>query len=161
MTLIQWPRGFTLVETLIATTLLVTVLAGLAELFAVSVRLTRQSGQSAAALRAAQSKLESLRALAFAYDDTGASVTDARLAPSPADSLLADAAGYVDWVDASGVIRAGADGAVFARRWRIATLTTDQPDAIGIDVCVYTIPAVGRGPGQAEACLATARVRQP
>ena len=161
MTLIPSHRGFTLIETLIATTLLVTALAGLAELFALSVRSARESGQSAAALRAAQAKLESLRALRFGYDDFGASVTDARLAASPLASLSSDTDRYVDWVAPSGSVLPNADGAAFVRRWRIMPVALDEPEAIAIDVCVYTLPAAGRAPQQADACLATIRVRQP
>lgn len=161
MTDTRSPRGFTLIETLIATTLLVTVLAGLAELMATSMRLTRASGQSGAALRAAQAKLESLCALRFGYDDLGVSVTDSRLAPSSSTSLTIDTERYVDWLDASGAVRASADGAEFVRRWRITSIAADDPETIAVDVCVYAQPAEGRVPRQADACLATVRVRQP
>ena len=153
--------GFTLIETLIATTLLVTALAGLAELFALSVRSAHESGRSAAALRAAQAKLESLRALRFGYDELGARITDARLDPSPVTSLATDTDRYVDWVDGFGGVLPGVDGAELVRRWRIARIAADEPEAIAIDVCVFTVPAVGRGPLDADACLATIRVRQP
>jgi prepilin-type N-terminal cleavage/methylation domain-containing protein len=161
MTYIPSHRGFTLIETLIATTLLVTALAGLAELFALSIRSARESGRSAAALRAAQAKLESLRALAFGYDALGMSVTDARLAASPLTSLTTDTDRYVDWVDASGVVLPSHHGAALVRRWRITSIDADDPEAIAIDVCVYAMPAADRGPHQADACLATIRVRQP
>ena len=155
------PRGFTLIETLIATTLLVTVLAGVAELVALSVRFARDSGQSGAALRAAQAKLESLCALRFGYDDLGASLTDPRLEPSSVTSLSSDTSGYVDWVDVSGAVQSIADGAEFVRRWRVVPIANDDPETIAIDVCVYTHPAGARAPHQADACLATVRVRQP
>ena len=161
MTCIPSHRGFTLIETLIATTLLVTALAGLAELFAMSIKSTRESGHSAAALRAAQAKIESLRSLRFGYDDLGATITDARLEPSPAMSLSSDAERYVDWSDASGAVLPDSSGAAFVRRWRIMRLAADEPEAIVIDVCVYIVPAEGRSPHEAEACLATVRVRQP
>ncbi len=75
MTYRSCTRGFTLVETLIATGLLVTAIAGLAQLFALSVRFTRDSGQFGVALAVAQDKLEALRALRFGYDEGGQSVT--------------------------------------------------------------------------------------
>jgi Tfp pilus assembly protein PilV len=154
-------RGFTLVETLIATGVLVTALAGLAQLFAMSVRLTRDAGQSGVSLMGAQDKLESLRALRFGYDDTGEPVTDARLDPSPATALTENAPGYVDWLDVSGVALAEAAGAEYVRRWRVTAVGDDDPSAIVIDVCVFHTRAAQPSLVDAEACLATARVRQP
>jgi type II secretory pathway pseudopilin PulG len=153
-------RGFTLVETLIATGVLVTAIAGLAQLFALSVRFTRDSGQFGAALVAAQDKLESLRSLNFTYDDNGNVITDPRLTPSPVTSLGENLPSYVDWLDSSGAV-VRERGAVFVRRWRISEISSDDPGAIAIDVCVFTTPAVNRYPIHADACLATVRVRQP
>ena len=154
-------RGFTLVETLIATGLLITAIAGLAQLFALSVRSARDAGQFGVALAAAQDKLESLRALRFGYDEAGATVTDPRLNGTPVASLSRDAAGWVDWLDASGAGLADAHGAVYVRRWRITTMAADEPEAIAIDVCVFDIRSADRDPHHADACLATVRVRQP
>ena len=153
-------RGFTLVETLVATGVLVTALAGLAQLFALSVRFTRESAQSGAALVAAQDKIEWLRALPFSYDASGAPRTDPRLAPSPATSLSENIDGYADWIDDAGNVVTEA-AASYVRRWRITTIAADEPAAIAIEVCVFGAPAMNRGPGNAESCLALARVRQP
>jgi type II secretory pathway pseudopilin PulG len=153
-------RGFTLVETLIATGVLVTAIAGLAQLFALSVRFTRDSGQFGAALVAAQDRLESLRSLTFSYDDAGNGLTDSRLDPSPPTSLRHNSDSYHDWLDQSG--RAVPEpGAVYVRRWRISEIASDDPAAIAIEVCVFEAPAINHEPGAAEACVATVRVRQP
>ncbi len=80
-------RGFTLFETVIATGILVTALAGIAQLFILSSHLARQATASGMALVAAQAKLESLSGLRFAFDGAGAAVTDPGLQPSPASSL--------------------------------------------------------------------------
>jgi type II secretory pathway pseudopilin PulG len=153
-------RGFTLVETLVATGVLVTAVAGLAQLFALSARFTRDSAQHGAALVAAQDKLESLRALRFSYDDSGAPLTDPGLQPSPPASLSANTDGYVDWLDHAG--NPASEGrASYARRWRIATLAANDPAALVIDVCVFSMPAGTGDPVHADSCLATARVRQP
>ena len=138
-------RGFTLLETLIATGIVVTALAGLAQLVAFSVGLTRASSESAVALAAAQQKLEALRTLEYGFDDAGAATGDSRLAP----------ARYVDWLDASGVEVAEADAA-FVRRWQVTTIDATEPSLIGIEVCVVDVGA--RIP---DACLATLRARQP
>lgn len=154
-------RGFTLVETLIATGLLVTAIAGLAQLFASSVRFTRDSGHFGVALAGAQDKLEAFRALRFGYDGSGQPVTDPRLKASPSGGLSEDIAGYVDWLDASAAVLPDARNAEYVRRWRISTIASDEPEAIAIDVCVFSIHAASREPHDADACLAIVRVRQP
>lgn len=161
MTTTSSARGFTLVETLIATGLLVTAIAGLAQLFASSVRFTRDSGQFGVALAGAQHKLEALRALRFGYDDGGSPVTDPRLKPSPIGGLSEDVEGHVDWLDVSGAVLPDARSAEYVRRWRITAIAADEPDAIAIDVCVFSIRSATREPHDADACLAMVRVRQP
>jgi type II secretory pathway pseudopilin PulG len=153
-------RGFSLLETLIATGLIVTAVAGLAQLFALSVRFTRDAGQFGVALVAAQDKLESLRSLAFSYDEDGEPLTHPALRPSPVGTLAADVGGQVDWLDEGGRVLDAAGGAAFVRRWRVSDITVDAPDAIVIDVCVYRVPGVNAAPEHADACLATIRVRQ-
>lgn len=138
-------RGFTLLETLIATGIVVTAVAGLAQLVAFSAGLARASSESAVALAAAQRKLETLRALEYGFDEAGVATSDRQLAP----------ARYVDWLDASGVEVEEADAA-FVRRWQITTIDATEPSLIGIEVCV--VDARARIP---DACLATLRTRQP
>ena len=153
-------RGFSLLETLIATGLIVTAVAGLTQLFALSVRFTRDAGQFGVALVAAQDKLESLRSLPFSYDEDGAPLTHAALRASPAGALAGDVDGHVDWLDEGGRVLGEPGGAAFVRRWRVSDVAVDEPGAIGIDVCVYRLPGVNAGPEHADACLATIRVRQ-
>ena len=153
-------RGFTLVETLVATGVLITAIAGLAQLFTLSVRVTRDSAQFDTALLAAQDKLESLRSFHFTYDDDGVAITDPRLTASPPTALAVNSAAYVDWLDADGNVTVE-HGAAHVRRWRISEIAGDDPAAIAIDVCVFAAPALHHGPHHAEACLATVRVRQP
>ena len=154
-------RGFTLFETLVAAGILVTALAGVAQLFVLGTQLSRQASAAGLALVVAQDKLEHLRGLRFAFDASGSPVTDPGLTPSPADSLHTDRAPYRDWVDASGNAGVGALDAIFARRWRIATVAAASPEAITIEVCVFAMPVGSRGPQAADACLSTIRTRQP
>ena len=161
MTAIASPRGFTLFETLIATGILVTALAGLAQLFILSSHLTRRANTAGAALVAAQDKLEMLAGLPFDYDSAGNAVTDASLEVSPVASLDEDTDLYVDWVDESGQAAETPDEAVFVRRWRVTSVGADVPDSIAVEVCVFRLPAENATARAADACLSTVRTRQP
>jgi Tfp pilus assembly protein PilV len=152
--------GFTLLETIIATGILVTAMAGIFQLVVFSVRSTREGGLHGAALTAAQDKLEHLRSLPFGYDPGGVPVTDDGLAPSSTQSLSEDSGGFVDFVDGEGRTSGSAAG-VFTRRWRITLVDQLAPEALTIEVCVFRSPADGLTPVSAEACLATVRARQP
>jgi len=161
MTCIHSSRGFTLVETLVATGVLITALAGVAQLLILGSQLTRQANASSQALVAAQDKLESLRGLAFGYDAAGNPQTDTALAPSLSASLSEDTPPFVDWIDPAGAVLADPGGAAFVRRWRIDTLDETTPDAITIEVCVFRAASGGTDIRAAEACLSTVRTRQP
>lgn len=161
MSSITSPRGFTLFETLVATGLLVTALAGIAQLFVLSTHLTRQASASGMALVAAQDKLESLRGLAFAYDAAGASITAPALQPSPSSSLDENTAPNVDWLDAAGHVSDDANAAILVRRWRISTVEATSPEAIAIEVCVFRASVAAADHRAADACLSALRTRQP
>ena len=148
-------------ETLVAAGILVTALAGIAQLFVLGTQLSRQASASGMALVVAQDKLEHLRGLRFAFDADGSPITDSGLNESPSDSLHADREPYRDWVDASGAASVDAVDAIFARRWRITSAGAASPEAITIEVCVFAMPVAGRGPQGADACLSTIRTRQP
>jgi type II secretory pathway pseudopilin PulG len=160
MSSIASPRGFTLLETIVATGVLVTALAGLAQLFILGTQLTRQANMAGAALISAQSKLEMLGSLAFGYDAAGAAVTDSLLQPSPASALDENARPYVDWVDKTGQSHDSDRGAVFVRRWRVKAVD-GTPESVAIEVCVFQAPAHDVAARSAEACLSTIRTRQP
>lgn len=153
-------RGFTLFETIVATGILITALAGIAQLFVLGAQLTRQASVSGAALLAAQNKLEQLRGAAFGFDAAGNPVTASELELSSAFSLGEDEAPYCDWLDAGGEAHDDQSTAAYVRRWRVTSIGED-PDVIAIEVCVFVAPAEDRGPQSAEACLSTIRTRQP
>lgn len=154
-------RGFTLVETIVATSILITALAGVAQLLILAAQLTRQAGVSGQALIAAQEKLESLRGLPFGYDPAGNKNTAPSLEPSTDSTLFENIPPYVDWIDSSGTPLAEPGGAALVRRWRIDTWDDATPEAITIEVCVFRASNDGTGIGAAEACLSTVRTRQP
>ena len=161
MTRIHSSRGFTLIETIVATGVLVTALAGIAQLLILGAQLTRQATTSGQALIAAQDKLESLRGLPFGFDADGNKLTAPALQPSSYSTLSEDTPPYVDWVDSSGAPQPDPGGAAFVRRWRIDTLGEALPDAITIEVCVYRPSSGAADIRAAEACLSTIRTRQP
>ncbi len=152
--------GFSLVETLVATSILVTALAGVAQLFLYSVRFTREMGVRDTAVLAAQSKLEWLTARAFGYGPDGDEVTDPALAPSPPDALIEDTPGYVDLLDVDGDPAAQGGGRL-VRRWTITPWEGGSPNVLALEVCVFRAPAAAVPREAAEACLATVRARQP
>lgn len=155
-------RGFTLLETLVATGILITALAGVAQLFALGTHLTKHAGASGFALVAAQDKLESLRGLTFSYGAIGESHTAPALQPSPPSSLSEDLPPYVDWLDSDGDPQSTSEGAALVRRWRVFALPGGAPDAIAIEVCVFqATPPPVEDHSQALTCLSTVRTRQP
>lgn len=157
-------EGFTLLETVVATGVLVTALAGLAQLLALSVRSTDDAGSQAAALMAAQDKLEVLRSLDLTYDPLGAAITDPGLTPSPGFSLGEDTPDFVDHLGRDGAtvdVNLDGHGAALTRRWRITPIDLFLPEAVAIEVCVFRWPADGLSVRHAVACLATVRTRQP
>lgn len=154
-------RGFTLFETLIATGILVTALAGVAQLFVLGNQLARHTTASGVALLAAQNKLESLQGLTFGFDADGTAETAPGLEPSSDRALNEDSPPYLDWLDSGGEPQEEPDGAAFVRRWRITRLFEELPDAITIEVCVFAAAAGEQEASSAEACLSTLRTRQP
>lgn len=156
--------GFTLLETVVATGILVTALAGIAQLFALSVRSTHAAGSDGAALTAAQDKIEWLRSLDFGYGPVGEPVTDPELTWAGGGSLDEDIPGLVDELDSSGaVVDVARDehGAAFTRRWRLTRIDRYLPEAVAIEVCVWRWTADIKSPRTADVCLATVRGRQP
>jgi prepilin-type N-terminal cleavage/methylation domain-containing protein len=131
-------KGFSLVEVLVAMALLATTALGLAELFALSDRVTLASRVDTVATMAAQSKMAQLRALTWRFDAAGGPVSDAGLAISPASSLTTSTDGYVDYVDAGGAsVGAGAEvppEAVYLRRWQIQPLPSDPGHTLVLQV---------------------------
>ena len=135
--------GFTLIEVMVACLLLAVSIAGIAELFAISVKNTAIAGNSAFTAVLAVQKMEQLRALTWAFDARGAPVSDSALTSLVPDTLLEDTSGYVDYLDASGrslgVSTTLPAGAVYVRRWSIDPLASNPDSTLVIQVLVKRV----------------------
>jgi type II secretory pathway pseudopilin PulG len=133
-------RGFSVLETLVATTILAVAVSGLAHLFVLAARANTIAAAMTAVTLAAQQKMEELRGLTFRVDAAGNAVTDAGLTASPADALDVDRDGYCDFVDRFGRILAGhpapPGAAVYVRRWSIEPLADDPGGTLVLQVRV-------------------------
>lgn len=130
-------RGFTLVEVLVATTLLTVAALGGMQLIAFATRMMSAARIASITAGLASGRMEQLRSLRFEYDASGARVRDLStnlatepaggggpgLTPAGAASLDASVNGYADFLDRNGIwIAAGSappPGTAFVRRWSI------------------------------------------
>lgn len=185
---IRDPRGFTLVEVLVAIGLFVAIATGVAQLTAAATRAMRSAREQTMAVMLAAAKMDQLRALQWTYEpalpgdpiversDFVTNIADgtlggggAGLRASPAGTLAANVAPYVDFLDDRG--RWVGEGpsppadTVFIRRWAIRPLAAAPDRSLLIQVLVTTIrdERVRAGPWLArsgtEALLTTVRTR--
>jgi prepilin-type N-terminal cleavage/methylation domain-containing protein len=148
-------RGFSLLEVLIATTILSVSLAALAELCTMSARANGSARTTTCAVILAQQKMEQLRSLTWGFDTIGLPFTDTTtdtttvperdaggtgLSRSPGDALLQNTDGYVDYLDTYGRTLGGgatpSDGTVYIRRWSIEPLPANPENTVVIQVLV-------------------------
>jgi hypothetical protein len=142
--------GTSLIEAVIAIGLLTGAVLALASLASLSIRAdARARERTLAALLAAQ-KLESL------------AVAPQSLPLSPSDSLLTDAPGFVDLLDAAGRKPDEAAGVVFVRRWSVTPFDGDAGLLVlSVDVapCRRRVSQPGCGDPEARVRLTTVRSR--
>ena len=177
--------GFSLIEAMVATTILAVALVSLADLLAYATRANMGSRDTTRAVILAEQKMEQLKALQWAMDDGGGGVSDgssnvaavttsgqcaavatgtaAGLTPSPAGALATNTDGYVDYVDAHGCGLGGGPvppaGSTFIRRWSIAA-SDAGPDTLVLQVLVTRrgIRMAARGSGASGRMPDDARV---
>jgi len=148
-------RGFSLIEVLMATALMVAAVASLAQLFALSTTRNKSAKNTTFAAVLAQQKMEQLRSLTWGFDALGLPTTDTTtdttkfpetaggtgLSPSPVNTLQQNVVGYVDYLDSKGQTLGGASvnppaGAVYIRRWMVEPLPTNPNNTIVLQVLV-------------------------
>lgn len=125
--------GFSLIEVLVATAVIVVGVASLAQLFVVSARANRTANATSTTLLLAEQKMEELLG-----------ELDPR--PSPPGALLVNTPGYIDYLDQSGVALgfssiAPSPGTAYICRWSITPLPDGPATAIVVQVLVAPWPA--------------------
>jgi prepilin-type N-terminal cleavage/methylation domain-containing protein len=181
-------RGFTLIEVLVAMSIMVTVAIGVVQLFAIAATAGRASRDRTLAVLLATGKLEQLRALEWRTDlDDGvatlrtdghsdlsvepASAGGTGLSESPPGTLDSNIPPFVDYLDRFG--RRAATGpspppdAVYIRRWAIRHAPSDPSEVVALQVLVTTvrrevsrIPSVPHGWNGEDALLSTLVTRK-
>lgn len=154
-------RGATLLETLLAASLLVALVGGVATLLLLAHRFSTRSEQATTAALAAAAGLERLRAVPWTFDMAGRALETPVLSLSPPGSLEGDLNGYYDWLDAAGrlIEPPGADTPVFIRRWAVVPAADGASDVRGVEACVFAWPAAPGAPPLV--CLSSMVARQP
>jgi prepilin-type N-terminal cleavage/methylation domain-containing protein len=148
--------GFSLIEVLVATTIMIVAVVSLAQLFVVATNANKGARATTMAALLAQQKLEQLRSLEWGFDTLGLPLSDTTtdtstvpesatggkgLSPSPSSALSSNTVGYVDYLDAYGVSVGGTSStppaeAVFIRRWSIEPLPTNPNNTLVLQVLV-------------------------
>jgi prepilin-type N-terminal cleavage/methylation domain-containing protein len=146
--------GFSLIEVLVATTLLATALVTLAQLFALSTKANMSSRNSTYAAVLAEQKIEELRSLSWGFDTLGLPFSDMTtnttvtpatqdgtgLTASPGPTLNENTSGYVDYIDMFGnKLGTGQnppESAIYTRRWSIEPLPINPNNTLIIQVLV-------------------------
>ena len=168
-------RGAGLVEAIVSAAIVIVTVTGVGHLLAWSTRAAWSArAKSTAAMHAAR-KMEHLRALPWRVDPDGAPESDLStslatdpataggtgLQPSPANALTANVPGFVDYLDANGLVVASAGAAVppgagWIRRWSIAPWAADPQHTLILHVIVLPVSAAA---GAEAVRLSTVRTR--
>ena len=152
-------RGFSILEVMFASAIMLAGAASLAQLFVLSTRSNISAKSTSMGTLLAQQKMEQLRALQWGFDALGLPVTDTTtntttvpesnqsgtgLAPSPAGTLNQNKVGWVDYLDRFGNPLGGAsetpaDGTVYIRRWSVEPLPTNPNNTLILQVLVTVV----------------------
>ena len=163
--------GFSLLEVLVASTIMAVALTTLAQMFVMSTNANLGAKSTTYAAVLAQQKMEQLRGLAWGFDTIGLPVTDistdVTVVPeqpaggtglAPGGSLGQNVRGYCDFVDKNGnSLGTGTTpsaGTVYIRRWTIEPLPTNPNNTIVLQVLVTRL----RDRGAADTATGTGRL---
>jgi prepilin-type N-terminal cleavage/methylation domain-containing protein len=122
-------RGYSLLEVLVATTIVVVGVAALAQLIAFATHTSLRARETTTAAILAQQKMEELLPQATT-----------ELTPSPADALARNVDGYSDFVESSGHTLGGGPapppGSAYLRRWSMDPLPDSRTNTWILQVVV-------------------------
>jgi type II secretory pathway pseudopilin PulG len=147
--------GFSILEVLVAITIMTVAVVGLAQMFALATHANASARATTYAAVLAQQKMEQLRALTWGFDVQGLPVTDTTtdvtavpaiaaggrgLSLSPEHSLGTNTAGYCDFADRFGKPLGGGTtppvGTAYVRRWSIEELPANPNNTMVLQVLV-------------------------
>ena len=120
------PDGFTLIESLVVTGLLVSIALGSAQILTMAIARTR----------AARDQLSMSLVASTMVDDLAARAADGSIEMSPADTLDRDVAGWCD--------RSTEGGRTFVRRWQVRRVE-GFADETAVGIVVRVLPEAGPG----------------
>jgi hypothetical protein len=161
-------RGVSLIETMMAGAILITVVIGVLPVFIVGTQTTEQQGDIATrTTEYAQDKIESLLKLDFndaATDTTvfppnaagGSGLGGTMIANSSFGAVppAAPVASYVDYLDSNGNLLTSSTGAYYSRQWSISTDSTATLKTITVVVnSVQAAGVKGLAPSAALVCI--------
>ncbi len=148
----RFEAGQALVETLVASAVIVTLAAGAAQVAGMTAASIRTGGAQGMAIFLAAQKMEQLASLAWTYDaslqrvsDTTTSLAVDPPAPGgtgllPSGPIARAGAGHTDYLDRDGAwIGSGANppaGTAFVRRWSITPVAWAPNDTLRLEVAV-------------------------
>jgi prepilin-type N-terminal cleavage/methylation domain-containing protein len=166
-------RGFSLIEVLVAISILLAGVIALAELSIVSIRNNAQARAATMATIIGTQKMEQLRGVLWGLDHAGVPSTDASgFGPSPPGALSANTVGWVDYFDSAGRSLGASSitppgNMAYVCRWSIESLPT-HPDTTRVMQVLVTrrrnrgaadlLPGVARLPEEAR--LVSAKTRK-
>jgi type II secretory pathway pseudopilin PulG len=131
--------GFSILEALIAIAIVTTAAVSLAQALTVSSRVNAGARVASIAAILAIDKMEQLKAVGW---------DDPSLQPSPADALVVDTPGYVEYLDAGGAPLLPQPsgpppaGTVYVRRWLVDPAQA-APNTLALQVIVVRWPRQG------------------
>jgi prepilin-type N-terminal cleavage/methylation domain-containing protein len=152
--------GFSLLEVLVAMSILLAALGALARLSVMSTRANTNARTVTFASLLAVQKIEQLRGLTWGFDASGDPLSDMStdiaafpprpragvgLTPSPAGALAQNLSGYCDFLDANGRLLGGGPAVpgstAYVRRWSIEPLPSSPDHVIVLQVVVTPLRA--------------------